>query len=30
MAGMRNFVERASTTVHNSDNSRCDVPVSNQ
>jgi hypothetical protein len=27
---MRDFVERASTTVRNSENSWCDVPVSNQ
>jgi hypothetical protein len=29
-ADMHGFVERASTTVRNSDNSWCDVPVSNQ
>ena len=28
-AGMRDFVERASTAVRNSENSWCDVPVSN-
>jgi hypothetical protein len=29
-AEMRDFVDRAATTVRNSDNSWCDVPVSNQ
>jgi hypothetical protein len=29
-AAMHDFVERAATTVRNSDNSWCDVPVSNQ